>query len=234
MLSVRAKVPILTGFATDEGTQFVNPYINSSDAFNQLFTTLIPDFNQTDLQLLNKLYPDPETDPSSPYLENRGLGLGSQYKRAATAYGHYAYVCNVFTTANHASKEVPVWVWHWATSVSRVLGAAHTSHTPYESNEEYIRSISDTQKELAADVAGYMTSFITSGDPNAVRSSLGKNRPEWKKYNTADEGALMVLGDGNDERAGGTNKGVVAAMGVNNRFTDECQFWNSRVDKLSR
>jgi len=228
------KVPILTGFATDEGTQFVNPYIDSSDAFNELFTTLIPAFNATDLQALNEIYPDPATNPNSPYLETRGLGLGSQYKRAATAYGHYAYVCNVFTTADYASDEVPVWVWHWATNVSRVLGAAHTSHTPYESYEQDIRSISDTQQQLAADVTGYLTSFITTGDPNTVRTNVGKDRPEWKKYNSAKEGAVLVLGDGNDERAGGSNKGVVAAMGVNNRFTKECQFWNSMTEKLSR
>jgi acetylcholinesterase len=226
------KVPILTGFASDEGTQFVKPYMNSSDAFNELFTTLIPSFNSTNLQILNELYPDPSTNPQSPYLDTRPLGLGSQFKRASTTYGHYAYVCSA--AAEFASEEVAVWVWHGATNVSRVLSAAHTSYTPYESYGCDIRSISDTQQELAEDAAAYMTSFITTGDPNAVRGKLGRNRPKWGKYNSVEGGALMVLGEGNDERAGGTSKGVVTVMGTNNRFTKECEFWNSRANKLVR
>jgi len=83
---------------------------------------------------------------------------------------------------------------------------------------------------LAQDITAYWTSFIASGDPNKVRTGLGKDRPEWTPF----DGRLMVFGSGNDERAGGTDLGIVAQMENNTAFLRECEFWYSRSAKLDQ
>lgn len=228
------KVPIMTGFATDEGSEFVPPMLNTSQQFTDFMTTLIPAFNQTDIDEMNALYPDPLTNPNSPYVDTRPLPVGPQFKRVTAAYGQYSYICNVITTMHLAplQQNAPVWGWHWATNVSLELGAYHVSHQPYESYEPFVRDISATQDALAQNVHAYWTSFIATGDPNKVRSGLGKNRPQWNAVNSGKDGRLMLLGQGNDERAGGSDLGVVAQMADNDVFEMECAFWNARSEKL--
>jgi len=227
------KVPILTGFATDEGSIFAPPSLNTSAGFTDFFKTLIPAFDTSDLDELNSLYPDPLTDPTSPYTDTRPIPVGKEYKRITAALGQDSYICNIITTAKYASQSAPpVWLWHWGTNVSLVAGAAHTSHTPYESYELFLRQFSDTQDAISQDVTAYWTSFIATGDPNKVRVGLGTNRPEWKMYNSVEGGTVMLLGQGNDERAGGTKLGVVAQMAKNEEFEKECAFWDARAVKL--
>jgi acetylcholinesterase len=227
------KVPILTGFATDEGSIFAPRALNTSAGFTDFFKTLIPAFDTSDLDELNSLYPDPLTDPASPYTDTRPIPVGKEYKRATAALGQSSYICNIMTTVKYASQSTPpVWLWHWATNVSLTTGAAHTSHTPYESYELFLRQISSTQDAIAQDVTAYWTSFIATGDPNKVRVGLGKDRPEWKMYHSVEGGTVMLLGQGNDERAGGTELGVVAQMVKNEEFEKECAFWNARAVKL--
>ncbi|KAL4867831.1 hypothetical protein BDV12DRAFT_209556 [Aspergillus spectabilis] len=73
------KVPIMTGFNSNEGTMYVN-----------------------------KEMADPaHTDQTSPYVESRtGYALGPQYKRIEAAYGHYVYVAPVRQTAHFAATVV--------------------------------------------------------------------------------------------------------------------------------
>src|SRR6266487_829432 len=97
------KVPILTGFNHDEGTIFVPKTLNTSSEFLDFFKTLSPQFSDEDLETINELYPDPARYPDSPYVETRPINVGSQFKRIAAAYAHYAYVCAVRYTATLAS-----------------------------------------------------------------------------------------------------------------------------------
>lgn len=228
------KVPIMTGFATDEGSIFVPPLLNTSQGFTDFMATLIPAFNQTDLDEMNALYPDPLTDPNSIYVDTRPIPVGREYKRVTAAYGQYSYICNVITTTHFApqGQEAPVWAWHWATNASLVTGAFHISQLPYETYEPYLRNISTTQDAIAQHVNAYWTSFIATGDPNKVRTGLGKDRPQWGTVNSGEGGRIMVLGQGNDERAGGSDPGVVAQMEKNDWPEKECAFWNARSEKL--
>lgn len=228
------KVPIMTGFATDEGSIFVPTAMNTSAAFTDFFATLIPAFTSSDLDGLNALYPDPLLDPTSEYVDTRPINVGRQFKRVTAAYGQYSYICNVRTTGELAPQGQlePVWEWHWATNITVEYGASHTSHLPYESYVVGVRDISPTQDQLAQYVAAYWTSFIATGDPNLVRKGLGKDRPYWGTINSGRAGRIMVLGQGNDERAGGTDLGVIAQMADNRPFETECAWWNARSEKI--
>jgi acetylcholinesterase len=113
---------------------------------------------------------------------------------------------------------------HWDTNISRILGASHISHTPYKTYELAIREMSRTQDELASTLTAYLTSIITTGDPNEVQGYLGQGRPYWGHFNTPYGAGVMVMGEGNDERGGGNNPGKVAYFDNHSRFGNECDF----------
>lgn len=251
------KVPVLTGFCTDEGAPFLSSSISTSAQFTSFFRTLIPAFSAPDLATLNTLYPDPLIDPSSPYADTRTLpGLGAEYKRLTAAYGQYAYIAPIRHTAYFASSassksggedgslltqrqtQPPVYLYHFALNSSVLLGTNHDCATPYVTYSDSVRAISPAQKSLAAAVNDYWTSFVATGDPNAVVGKSPK-RAFWPAYSTAaveaaginsgtSAGKMMVLGLGNDERAGGSNLGILTQSVTDMVAVNESVFWWER------
>jgi carboxylesterase type B len=113
------KIPVLAGFNTNEGTVFTSPAVDTDDDFLAKFVTMIPGLNSADLSALVSLYPDPVTNPSSPY-STVPPGFGRQWSRYEAAYSHYAYVCPVLQTGHFHSQhserdtgcehDYPVWI----------------------------------------------------------------------------------------------------------------------------
>lgn len=93
------RIPIITGFNTNEGTSFVPEDAATNADFRAFFRNLIPSLSATDLDYLEALYPDPVTDRSSPY-KAVPRGKGKQWARLDAAYAHYAYICPVLQTAH--------------------------------------------------------------------------------------------------------------------------------------
>ncbi|RAK97272.1 putative extracellular lipase [Aspergillus ibericus CBS 121593] len=209
------QMPILTGFNSNEGTYYVPHNISTSSEFTTFFQTLLPAYTPSDIQTINALYPDPATDPTSPYTETRPLPIGPQFKRLEAAYGHYAYVCPVRQTAHFASSlsEEPIFLYRWALNKTVLGGANHADQMEYETFNPAVRSISDAQEEVAGMFHAYVTSFVVHGDPNALKGRW-EGRPRWERYRAgkADGEKVMVFGEGNDERAGGVGKGVAAQL----------------------
>lgn len=224
------RVPIMTGHTTNEGTYYVPPKLATSEEFTAFWHTLLPHYSQKDLKIINKLYADPSKDESSAYTETRNmtaLAIGPQYKRVEAAYAHYAYVCPVRQTADLASSasdtEPPVFLYHWALNQTVKGGANHGDNMWYETYGSDITSISPAQKEVSGKLHAYVTSFITSGDPNAIRGRYA-DRPTWEGYGRGNAKA-MTFGKGNDERAGGKDIGIAAKMIGNEWIQKECNFW---------
>ncbi|KAM5450662.1 hypothetical protein MaudCBS49596_004193 [Microsporum audouinii] len=224
------KIPILTGFNTDEGSPFAPSGMDTSAEFNKFFTDLIPALADADINMLNKLYPDPAVDSSSPYLDTRPISVGSQYKRATAAYGQYAYICPIQQTAYHASagQTPPVFLYHWAVNTTVKGGAGHGEQVSYELYNPGIRKISKTQELLAGFLHAYFTSFVTSGDPNAIAGRYA-DRPKWIPFSAGTENSVMLMGEGNDERAGGHGIGIPAQLGNISYTKEECDFWWKRT-----
>jgi carboxylesterase type B len=99
-------IPVLTGFNTNEGTQFIPAKANTTAEFRSFFSALIPGFGPSDLDAVEALYPDPVIDPSSPY-KAVPEGMGAQWARLDAAYSHYAYICPVLQTAHFLSTSSP-------------------------------------------------------------------------------------------------------------------------------
>lgn len=74
------RVPILTGFNTNEGASTVPVAISTGEQFRDFFHTLLPSLSKKDLTKLEAVYPDPLTHPSSKYKETRTM-VGPQFKR---------------------------------------------------------------------------------------------------------------------------------------------------------
>ncbi|KAF9895188.1 hypothetical protein FE257_000090 [Aspergillus nanangensis] len=222
------RVPILTGFNTNEGTYYVPRDLATSDEFTAFFRTLLPAYSRADIDAINHLYPDPASDPTSPYTETREIAVGGQFRRVEAAYGHYAYACPVRQTATFASRgqDAPVFLYRWALNKTVLGGANHGDQVAYETYDAEVRGVSPAQEEMAGSLHAYFTSFIATGDPNAVAGRYAQ-RPAWERYDaTAEEGKrVMVFGEGNDERAGGGRTGVTAQMQRDEWSWRECDFW---------
>lgn len=222
------KVPIMTGFVRNEGSLYVNKQMAKSSEFPEFFAKLLPLLSSEDVDTIDKLYSDPLTNSDSPYKETRD-GVGAQYKRIEEAYGHYAYVAPVRQTAELASAAMsaPVYLYHWALDTSVIDGARHGDNMRYEACDPRVLKISETQKEISRTLNTYVTSFIATGDPNAVKGELSQ-RPAWEKY-THSSPQTMVFGAKNKELVGG--EPGPACECVNDQWgREQCEFWWSKVE----
>jgi hypothetical protein len=96
----------------------------------------------------------------------------------------------------------------------------------YETFNESITGISESQKELSGTYHAYVTSFITKGDPNAISGRYGE-RPKWEPY-VPDNPRILILGEGNEELIGGPT--APAAKFVKDEWArKETEFWWSKV-----
>lgn len=225
------KIPILTGFNTNEGSAFTPKQMATSDQFTEFFNTLLPGLSDDDLLILDQTYPDPLEDPSSKYVDTR-IGLGAEFKRVEQAYGHFAYVAPVKLTVDFAAaaSNKPVYLYHFAVNSSIVSGADHGTNSPYPTYNKDVRGGSHTLAMVARAMHAYWTSFITTGDPNAVKGRY-TNRPEWPAY-TRKRRKLIVFGENNDEFAGGGHAGTAVKVVDDDWAVEECKFWWERTEKF--
>lgn len=208
------KVPILTGFCNDEGAPFVLNIVTSHQ-FTDFFTTLNPAWGRDGIDRINSLYPDPLSNRNSPY--------PTEYSRISAAYGQYAYIAPVRHSVHFASASgVPVFFYHAKVEISVVQGTGHNCIGGYVAYDSGIVNISASQKRLAMSVNAFWASFIATGDPNTYANGVAI----WPQYEHGSNSAnKMVLGTGNDERAGGKNVGVLVRSEVETEFLVESQFW---------
>ncbi|KFY60471.1 hypothetical protein V496_05322 [Pseudogymnoascus sp. VKM F-4515 (FW-2607)] len=230
------KVPILTGFNTNEGSMFIDTSIDDPKEFDKFFETLIPNFTEKDFRELNELYPDPSKSPGpeSKYTEDRP-GLGRQYKRLARAYGDFAYIAPVRHTAHFASAldrpdDAAVWMYQFDVNQTVTRGANHGDQGEYVVYSPSVRSLPWSRHgAIGEQMHGYWTSFVISGDVNAVKKGRVKNRSTWAQYGKRGSSAKMVFGEHNNQRAGGKNEGALTENRPDLWGDSEGDFWWART-----
>ena len=167
-------VPVITSTVSDEGKYYMRGDLETNDEFLAYFANGSPQLNSTDLELLSELYPDPATDPTSPFANSPN---STQYNRISAAWSDYAYICPGQETAYRASiAGVPTWKLHFNTNASWPAwrGIPHTSDTKYTWNEPTTQ-----YPEISHIYHGYLSSFVVSGNPNTHRY---EGSPEWPNY----------------------------------------------------
>ncbi|KAI0843404.1 alpha/beta-hydrolase [Hypoxylon sp. FL0890] len=247
------RIPILTGYNTNEGTIFVPAHANNASAMTNLMSTIIPALNKTDLETLDTMYPNPTTAAGEElYITQPPAGFGTQFWRLDDAYAHYAYICPVLQAAHLASTAndaAPVYVYHYAARSSAHGGADHGDEAPVVTHDMNVISSYPGVVAMANDMNGFWSRFAVTGDPNPKPGSSDANATtfSWPKFVSpfvndsataiADQGnatnILALFGQGNDERMGlrgRQNQGVAAQNGnLTERVREECVFWFNRV-----
>lgn len=249
------RIPMLTGFDTNEGTLFVPTRSTNSSSVTNLMSLLIPGLNETSLDTLSTMYPDPATDKGRKmYAESVPRGYGSQFWRLDDAYAHYAYICPVYQQAHLASLAArdgttpATYVYHFAARSLAYGATDHGDEAPIVSHDmQTIRSYAGLNATANA-MTGFWTRFAAFGDPNPraatdrdVRDSpanmtwtpfVSPFAPE-KAGSGPAKGRVALFGKGNDERMGIVGRrgyGVPAQMtDMTEREKTECQFWWSKV-----
>ncbi len=238
-------VAVITGFCSHEGTTFVPGRAATNADFRAFFAALIPGFSPPDLDALEALYPDPVTDPASPYHNPASCrGKGAQYTRLHEAYAHYAYICPVLHTAHmlsssSSSSSLPqpanVYVYEYAAVAGRAPPAAgHGDQASAVAHD----AVQLHGRPGLARVAGAMharwTAFAASPDGTLAEAL-------WPAFQTpfggrGGEGRILVFGRGNAERVpgggGGTGKDEGTAV-MERTLTEsemrQCEFWWARM-----
>jgi hypothetical protein len=247
----RAKrLSVITGFCSHEGSSFVPQEADTNAEFRSFFTTLIPSLSASDLDELEKLYPDPVTDPSSPYaLVDDGSpaskGKGRQFRRLYEAYGHYGYICPILYTAHVLSRAgANVYVYEYAAKSAAFGAASHGDQAIIVTHDiSSIGTSAPSSKEGLVATAKAMNQrwaeFVASPDGHLpaeqwpvfktpIGHSSSGNAAESRAVGT---GELLVFGDGNDEAAGGTAWGEpVKTRRLTGRERRQCLFWWERME----
>lgn len=163
---------------------------------------MLPALTTPDLTRLAALYPDPTTDPSSPYTAVPP-GFGPQWARYEAAYAHYAYICPVVQTAHFYSesfhrhyysslkpqKEVsvgggeepaPVWVYHFAALSRPELGgkANHGDEAVVVAHDMGAIGRFPGLVRTSAAMHRAWVRFVVAGDPNASLASASSSSQE--------------------------------------------------------
>jgi acetylcholinesterase len=230
------KMPILTGFNTDEGASFAPPGVSKSSQFRDFFRTLLPALSSPDLDTLESLYPDPATNPSSPYRERR-QGLG-EFKRMAAAYGQFAYIAPVRQTVIFASAtesasppNPPAYLYQF--DVNKIQwGAKHGDQQDFSTYGSDVAMLPKVHEKIAGWMHGYWTSFILTGDPNAV-TGRWPDRPHWPAYR-AGGGERIVFGGEDVGLTSGEDKVIDAKVVPDTYAQKECEFWWSKTETIER
>jgi carboxylesterase type B len=192
-----ARVPVVTGFNTNEGAVFVPKGADTNAEFRTFFQGLIPTFSGADFDALEKLYPDPVEFPGSPYASPPPpKGCGRQFRRLDAAYAHYAYICPVLQTAHHTAQAgKPVYVYEYAARAPPFNTANHGDEAPVATHDTDQIGYMPGLVAVSDAMHRYWTSFSTSpdGSPNAHRPDV--SWPEFvSPFPAIFEGGLQAAG----------------------------------------
>ncbi|KAI0541683.1 carboxylesterase 3 [Xylaria digitata] len=237
------RIPILTGFNTNEGAVFVPEYQNDGNATRRLMSSILPSLNETDLDTLDELYPGVTTATGKQLYANskESNKFGTQFWRLDDAYAHYAYICPVLQTATLASTAqgaAPVYVYHYAARSPTYGGADHADESPIVTHDLSVIGKYPGLVEIAEAMTGAWTRFAATGDPNKSHSGA-KAKFTWPRYTSPfgsgsnKAGRVALFGNGNDEQlksAGKNSRGTPAkSIALTTREKTECEFWWPRV-----
>ncbi|KAG8160572.1 hypothetical protein KVR01_010108 [Diaporthe batatas] len=204
------RIPVLAGFNTNEGTVFASPAVDEGDDLLAKFAAMIPGLSAADFAALASLYPDPVTDPSSPYAIVPP-GFGRQWARYEAAYSHYAYICPVLQTGHFHSEhhdsssgcsdDYPVWIYHFAALSRPDFGgkANHVDEAALVAHDMAAIGNFPGLVRTADAMHGAWTRFIATGDPNPAHidaegttpsppshhsSSTSSSTPFWPRFSS--------------------------------------------------
>jgi acetylcholinesterase len=221
-------VPTISSSVTDEAKLWDTGVFETNEEVIDYIRNFAPALNETDLALFKKLYPDPNTNPDSPYTNSPN---STQFNRFQTAMSDYAYICPGQETSYRASTAgVPVWKVRFNTNNSFPAwqGIPHTADTKYTWNEP------TTQYPLISKIYhAYLASFVLTGDPNTHRYP---GSPEWVNYEPTGYGLEAEPAKQLVVQPGPGGNGSATGIERDEIRREQCLFWRDpeRAPRLNK
>ncbi|KAJ4412428.1 hypothetical protein N0V82_008823 [Gnomoniopsis sp. IMI 355080] len=209
-------LPLLTSNVNDEGKFYAPGDLQTNEQFINFLWNISPNMTTDDIADLNVLYPDPLIDETSPYSNSPNT---TQFDRISAALSDYMYICAGQESAYRAAAGDVSSVWKVRFNVPNRAplwqGVPHGSDSRPTWNEPNIQ-----YPEVSPMYHGYLSSFVTTGNPNTYRQD---GTPEWPTYQPAgfgldSEPASQLLVDRN---------GTVVEKDVLRR--EQCLWWRDSV-----
>lgn len=235
------RIPILTGFNTNEGTVFCSPRVDTNDDFVAKFTFMVPGLGHpSDQAALCQVYPDPNTTRRGNQLF--GLvppGFGRQWARYEAAYSHYAYICPVLQTGHFYSSSstaassaypAPVWVYHFAALSRPDFGgkANHVDEAVLVSHDMDALAPFPGLVATSDVMHGAFVRFIATGNPNppsldVPTTTTTSTKEWWPRFTSPLQGdsdmaprTLSAVVAGQTTTTTGSPRGEVMVFGADN------------------
>jgi len=191
-----AKVPLLIGANSDEGTAFTRQGVNTTQQFKEFVSapglgTTLPNSTTDGVTIL---YPnDPKHDIPLPFVLPTDPGaLGFQYKRAATYTGDFVMIApRRASCQTWAAFDIPVFCYQFDTKPPDLppsIGVTHFQEVAFVFFNIVGRGPDTTfvgapprYEDLAREMASRWIAFVVNGDPNV------HGRPTWPDYKLGTE-----------------------------------------------
>jgi len=212
------KVPVIVGNVHDEGSNYAPKNLSTNAEFRTFFKNLAPLLTEDSLDKIEELYPDPLTNPDSPYVNSP---LSAQFQRLQVAYGDYAYICQAEETAVRASRyKAPVWryTFNQNNTFAAWQGTPHMGDMSFQCDER-----GTTSRRISRAYNAWLTSFVATGDPNthALKRIDGETTPYWPRYKEKKDAQISM---------GPHGKLAVEPHGYRK---EQCTFWRSIASQLN-
>lgn len=236
-----ALVPVITGFNSHEGAAFLAATkACTTDDFAAFFETLIPGLSAADLEELAALYPDPADAASDAYLP-RPPGVAPQFCRLAAAYGDQAYVAPVLLTAHrNAQAGTPAYVYEFAARGDPFAAANHGSEGDVVAHDLESLGAHEGLLRVSEMMHGLFSRLVSGSareEGELALSGADGDEVRWPRFDSPfvegagpEMGAILVFGEGNDERAGGCSHGSPTKVRTLSALeVERCRFWWDRM-----
>jgi acetylcholinesterase len=155
---------VVTSTTTDEGKEYIPGDLEINQQYLDFMKGIAPGMTYKDIEKLARLYPDPATNPDSPYVNAPN---STQYNCVGATWSDYAYICPSQETAYRVSESgLPVWKLRWDTNNKSPSwkGIPHPADMKYTWGEPTAQ-----YPEIGTLYHAYLASFVATGNPNTRR-----------------------------------------------------------------
>lgn len=168
-------VPLITTNVNDEAKYYSPGDLETDEQYLNFLWNISPNMTSDDISDLETLYPDPLTDANSPYANSPN---STQYNRISAALSDYMYICAGQENAYRVATGNVSSVWKGRFNVPN--GTPAWQGVPHTSDTKYTWNAPDVEFPAVSPVyLGYLSSFVTTGNPNTNRY---EGTPEWPTY----------------------------------------------------
>ncbi|TFK99234.1 extracellular triacylglycerol lipase precursor [Pterulicium gracile] len=200
----QSKIPFIAGTTLDEGTGFIPPTLNYTNAVVEslLFTNFTPPIVSAlsldkAIDKILELYPEVPSLGSPIGTGNETFGLSPGFKRIAMLFNDLAFQALRRSWSQVAAKSgVSSYAYLFTDPQLRpgapYLGVTHADEVPYVFGATIVDPRTPvSSKQLSQMMMDYWTSFATSLTPN---DGKGVPRPQWTEYTTRSQVLLELNG----------------------------------------